>query len=56
MKNFTHIGEKVPKREGLLPLLLLNKEERDKIGKEYPEAIVNHKKSRDYVMDKFKQF
>lgn len=26
------------------------------IGKEYPEAIVNHKKSRDYVMDKFKQF
>lgn len=26
------------------------------IGKDYPEAIVNHKHSRDYVMDKFKQF
>ncbi|MGI2242544.1 cryptochrome/photolyase family protein [Staphylococcus cohnii] len=26
------------------------------IGKDYPQTIVNHKNSRDYVMDKFKQF
>ncbi|WP_046464517.1 FAD-binding domain-containing protein, partial [Staphylococcus warneri] len=26
------------------------------IGQDYPKTIVNHKNSRDYVMDKFKQF
>lgn len=26
------------------------------IGKDYPQAIVNHNNSRNYVMDKFKQF
>ena len=26
------------------------------IGKDYPQTIVNHKNSSEYVMDKFKQF
>lgn len=26
------------------------------IGKDYPQAIVDHKESRDYVMHKFKQY
>lgn len=27
-----------------------------KIGEDYPKAIVNHKESRDYVMQQFKQY